>query len=589
MSVCLFFLIMVIGVPLNSGEIVINEVMSNVKGSDSGIGSPGDRNEFIELYNASDDSIDLSLFSISDLDAVDEIKAWTDTLLIDPDVIFGTTMLPPKSFAVILDPEYTDSGDGNYLQPYDFPQATLIVTIGNTTIGDGLSTRDPVVLIDALEDTISSYGTPSNQTDSIPCDPGDGISAERISPYVPDHEQSWTASIDTSGSTPGGANSYHSLDNLIIPATGFTVEPGRIQLGETVTVRVLVQNLTQDTVNGVTVDFFCDCNWDSMCQGEERIAQSYSPDPIPPFGCSLDIAIEWQPDSEGNKRMSAKFADDEKAGVFRMLAVGNPVGEIVINEIMFHPEKGGEWIELYNRSPFPIDISGWTLRVGSDEVTLTSSHMVIESEEYLVIAEDKSLFHTVWGNIPSELMEPDKWVQLANSGDSIALNNKMLFCFDEVVYSMQSEPGVSLERINPAVASEQTWNWGSSCDYRGGTPGAKNSIYTASSEERTILTVSPNPFSPNGDGFEERTLIAYELPFYEARINLFLYTRTGVRKRCFLQQEDSGKSGHLLWDGRDSDGKMMPIGLYIIFLEAVDKASNKRILQKKAVAIAGRR
>ena len=42
--------------------------MSNVKGSDAqNPGTPGDRNEFIELYNFSYDTIDLSNYKITDL------------------------------------------------------------------------------------------------------------------------------------------------------------------------------------------------------------------------------------------------------------------------------------------------------------------------------------------------------------------------------------------------------------------------------------------------------------------------------------------------------------------------------------------
>jgi hypothetical protein len=51
MLVLLFLLI--------DSPIIITEVMSNVKGSESGAGSPGDRNEFVEIYNLSADTIDL--------------------------------------------------------------------------------------------------------------------------------------------------------------------------------------------------------------------------------------------------------------------------------------------------------------------------------------------------------------------------------------------------------------------------------------------------------------------------------------------------------------------------------------------------
>ena len=98
--------------------------------------------------------------------------------------------------------------------------------------------------------------------------------------------------------------------------------------------------------------------------------------------------------------------------------------------------------------------------------------------------------------------------------------------------------------------------------------------------------MNPNPFSPDGDGYQERTLITYELPYNRAKVNLSLYTRTGIRKCCFLKQKDSGKSGQIIWDGRDGEGKKMPVGLYIVYLEAVDKENNRRVIKKTPVVIA---
>jgi hypothetical protein len=583
-------LVFILLVPGYTSAPVINEVMSNVKGTDSGIGSPGDRNEFIELYNASDDTIDISLYRISDLDAEDEIILWTDSLLLDPDVIYGTTLLQPGGYAIILDPEYSDSGDGSYIQPYDFPSMTLIVTVGNTTIGDGLSTTDPIILLDEEGDTVSTYGTPEVHMDSIPFDPGDGISVERFSPFFPDGEQYWASSSDSSGSTPGTANSCYSESELTIPYYGFMVEPQQIAPGEVVTISAVVQNQTSDTVHVVNVDLFEDSNWDSVISDGEMITSFYIGEPLPPFGCTLRVETEWQPGTDGNKHIAVKMHNIEQASVFRMLKVGKPVGEIIINEIMYNPIEGGEWFELYNRSSHSIDLNGWKSKVGDDEAaTIKSGQTVLNPGEYIVIVEDRSCFQNKWGNIPAEIIEMEPWIKLSNSEDSIQICNNFLFNFDKVCYSDKYESGVTMERINTDIGSNKDWNWGSCCDYRGGTPGERNSIYASSSSAKTLLTVNPNPFSPDDDGYQERTIISYELPFNQSKVNLSLYTRTGVRKCKFFRGKDSGKTGQIIWDGRDEKGKKLPVGLYIIYLEAVDKKSNKRVIQKKPAVIAGGR
>jgi hypothetical protein len=586
----ILFGVMMISVGVLNGQgIVVNEVMSNVKGTDSGIGSPGDRNEFVEVYNPSNDTVDLSLFLITDGDAIDDIIPWTDTLLIDPDVITGTTLLPPDGYGVILDPEYTDTGDGNYMQPYDFPSQTIIVTVGNTTIGDGLSTTDVIVLLTTSDDTVSTYGTPGNLVDNIPYDPGDGFSVERTSPLFPDNELHWETCLDSLGATPGRENSCVISGGLVFPSHGFTVSPREVQIGQTVSISVLCQNLSEDTLAGATVEIFHDSDWDSSCSETEMISQEILTEPIPPYGCTLRVETSWNPLSEGNKRLAVKSIQSTHSETFTMVKVGSPIGEVILNEVMYAPERGGEWVELFNRSPWSIDISGWRLLVGNDTIVFHSDEYTLNPSEFFLIVEDRSYFHTKWGNVDCAIGEAEGWVSLTNDGDTISLDDEKEFEFDRMLYTDESENGVSLERINPNISSLSSWNWGSSCNYRGATPGRINSIHATSKETKTVLAVSPNPFSPNGDGYEERTIVSYELPFYQAIVNLSLYTSTGVRMCIFMDEEDSGKSGSYVWDGKDSEGENMPIGLYIIFLEAVDKMSNKRIVQKTPVVIAGRR
>jgi hypothetical protein len=202
-------------------RIVITEVMADPMGV-TGVHMPEDRNEFIELYNASDTAIDLLDWTIDDGDAVDRLRAWTDSSILNAESLcFGTTRLNPHCYAVILDPEYTDTAAlGGYEQPYRFGPDALILTVGNTTIGDGLTTNDPLVLGSADGDT-STFGTPSDTTDSIPCDAGDGISWERIDLLGPDTISNWMVCRDTAGCTPGAANSSTTFLDLAV--TGITL------------------------------------------------------------------------------------------------------------------------------------------------------------------------------------------------------------------------------------------------------------------------------------------------------------------------------------------------------------------------------
>lgn len=170
-------------------QVSINEVMSNVKGKDSGILSPGDRNEFIELYNYSDSFVDIGSWRISDGNADDRI-----VMLIDSEGLFNsithTTRMFPHSYAVIIDPEYTIYSE-EYYMPYIFPDSCIIMTVGNTTLGEnGLSAYDVLMLKDLSGCVISTFGTPEIE-DDFPFDPGDGVTFERINPLADDSKSNW--------------------------------------------------------------------------------------------------------------------------------------------------------------------------------------------------------------------------------------------------------------------------------------------------------------------------------------------------------------------------------------------------------------
>jgi len=204
------------------GDMVVNEVMANPS-------EPGDdHDEFIELVNLSDSAVDLSEWTFTDGDATDTIIPWDEAThgdITDPDPVFNTPVIPSGGYAVILDQEYEEGS-----QPYDFPSQTVLLTITNTTVGDGLSYSDPITLYDEAEALISTYGTPSDPEDGIPLNPGGGRSAERKHPARADLEENWAEST-TAGGTPGAQNSVFDA-GLYVVLSSFTAmyEDNRVVL-----------------------------------------------------------------------------------------------------------------------------------------------------------------------------------------------------------------------------------------------------------------------------------------------------------------------------------------------------------------------
>lgn len=264
-----FSLLALMLISFNS-RVLINEVMANPNGS-TGPGKPEDRNEFVELYNISNETINLAGWHITDFDATDSLIAWTDTILNIkyPEVITNTTFLPPNQFALILDPEYTmlEPLEG-YVQPYNFPVGVLILTVGNTTIGDELQNNDPILLYSPDLTDSTSFGTPFDTTDTLPYSAGDGFSWERITVDVPDLVRNWTPSIDPSGSTPGRENSITSFQDLNI--NNFYPLP---MPSETIGIYLIVEVFNkgyQDALNW-SVIIFNDLNYNKKEETGERI------------------------------------------------------------------------------------------------------------------------------------------------------------------------------------------------------------------------------------------------------------------------------------------------------------------------------
>lgn len=156
------------------GPLIITEVMANADDEDSG--------EFIELYNASADTIDLAGLVVSDGDNNDTLQAYDS----------GATTLAPGAYAVIIDAEFDSD--------FTIDSAATVVTTGDTTLGNSLSVSDPITLFEADGVTVlDSFRFPAN--------PGNAVSIEKVGYYGGlDDADNWEASTCASGSSPGLVN-----------------------------------------------------------------------------------------------------------------------------------------------------------------------------------------------------------------------------------------------------------------------------------------------------------------------------------------------------------------------------------------------
>ncbi len=107
--------------------------------------------------------------------------------------------------------------------------------------------------------------------------------------------------------------------------------------------------------------------------------------------------------------------------------------------------------------------------------------------------------------------------------------------------------------------------------------GDRLSVTTALSSSLVFSPrISPNPFTPNGDGVNDVVDISYKLLRVTSAVpvSLEIYDLSGRLVRRVYEGEDSvGEYSHV-WDGRDDSNGLVPPGLYLYRL-VVDVQSKK--------------
>jgi len=277
--------------------------------------------------------------------------------------------------------------------------------------------------------------------------------------------------------------------------------------------------------------------------------------------------------------------DCENSTPTRLNSFGNVVvgnrNDLVINEIMFDPLTFScEYFELYNNSGKYLNLSGWKATAGSSILNLFNNcNFYLQPGAYLVFASDTTLYNR-FGNLRSvdstRRVIFNSSLGLSNSGSMIKISDVLNNTIDSVYYSpkwhnsnIPDTKGFSLERINLGLPTTLPNNWSSCAFPLGGTPGQKNSIFIQNNKESS-LSVSPNPFSPDGDGWEDFTIIKYKLKATTSQIRVKIFDVKGRIVRSLSNNQFSNSESQIIFDGKDDGGQKLRIGIYIVFLEAVD-------------------
>jgi len=158
-------------------------------------------------------------------------------------------------------------------------------------------------------------------------------------------------------------------------------------------------------------------------------------------------------------------------------------GDVVINEIMADPNPvvalpDFEYLELFNLTANSIDLTAWTLTIGT--TIKTFDFVVIPANGYLIVSKDDAepefaSFGPFYGFSS---------LALTNAGQTVTLANNEGMLINQVTYSDdwykdpdKEDGGWSLEQMNADNYCSGGENWSASLSNLGGTPGTQNSVF----------------------------------------------------------------------------------------------------------------
>lgn len=316
---------------------------------------------------------------------------------------------------------------------------------------------------------------------------------------------------------------------------------------------------------------------------ENSIQKGFSLERILPEGESLDL-WNWYPSFNFN---------GSTAGCINSADRLNPTGKsgVAINEILFEADNSvSEFIELFNISEQPVELASLELFVNGIKIKRISDRsFLLEPGEYFVVAADSGIY---------SLIEPDsiasiRSFSLNNTSGNISISDYSGNLVDTVAYEASFHNSLitvtknkSLEKISVLTDGLQADNWTTSVSETGSTPGKRNSVFINSQGTGTGISVMPNPFSPDNDGFEDFTKIDFNLEPNVSFIRARVFDSKGRVVRTIAESKPVASSGTIIFDGYDNRNTPLRVGIYILLFEAFDQNRSSVSVFKKAVVVA---
>lgn len=415
-----------------------------------------------------------------------------------------------------------------------------------------------------------------------------GWSLEKIDPERNCHpEANWISSADSRGATPGSVNSvFHTNKDdsapLVIAANCVSPREIRVIFSEPMDT-LLLENPSSY----------------SLSEGQEY------PGKVILHSDSAAI-LQWNNPFPENRSMFLRFfslkdlcGNSLETAVTEVQWTTLQPGDVIINEILFDPRPGCvDFVEIWNFSQKKIETSRLVLASRDDAGSLkrmvnfkTGNDMLSPGDYAAFTSDTGAVLRHYFTPCRKCLRQVASLPAFNNDKGCVVLLYDSATVMDEFRYDekmhhplLYDKEGVSLERVNPEMASDNPKNWLSASSLSGyATPGYRNSQYGQQVTPRWAVTCGQPAFSPNGDGHNDELVIGYETESPGWMANCWLFDTRGRMVFQLMNNTMLDFSGTIRWNGRDGAGSRLSAGPYVLLLEMFSLEGKTRRFKKAVV------